>query len=790
MAWGFNSDGQTNVPASATNVIAVGAGYAYSVALQSNGTVVAWGNNDYGQTNPPAYLTNVIAIAVGYNHALALLGNNEVVSWGSQDLVPAAATNVLAIAAGWEHNLALRGDGTIIAWGDNSYGQCSVPAYITNAVAIAAGYGSSLAILGNGTTVAWGQNYFVSPNNPEFDHGEVAIPTGLNNVAAISCGENHEVGIINLGLPQTFRNPLPIPANVGGGALLGGYLAGSYPMTYQWYQNGQTVIGATNRWLQLENLQATDAGMYTEQSSNLVGTATSDPINLAVSSAPYFTAAFPVQQNVVVGTPVCLSVSPSGAESLDFQTLLNGTILADGGAISGTGTPFICFNPATYADDGSLNLLITNSYGSFSGLVADLVVTPIIAWGDNSSGQLWVPSRATNVVSIAAGGDHSLALRADGSIVAWGDNTYGQNQVPSAVTGVVAVAEGDTDSLVLKSDGTIIAWGDNTYGQTNVPGSAFGAVQLAAGSTASEALMPNGSVVYWSNQYFNIPPSATNVVSIAARGSDYLALRSDGSVISWGITRPPILTNAIAIAAGDKHGLALLGNSSVAAWGDNTYGQTAVPPSVTNIVAIAAGDYNSMALRADGALIAWGYTNYNQTPVPTLTPSIMTIGAGSLHNLAVIGQTPTVTVSTGGSTLLTSGNLGSGLGAFQWLYNGVGIAGATNSSLWLTNLQWFNSGLYQVVVANPLQVVKGPAVNVIVPAAFQFDLSSFVYQPASGSVALRLIGASGSSPVIIYASSNLMDWQAIFTNAPTVNPIDFTDTSPTNAPQRFYRASQ
>ena len=46
----------------------------------------------------------------------------------------------------------------------------------------------------------------------------------------------------------------------------------------------------------------------------------------------------------------------------------------------------------------------------------------VIAWGDNQEGQSTIPSGVSNVVAIAAGNSHSLALSADGRVVAWGRN--------------------------------------------------------------------------------------------------------------------------------------------------------------------------------------------------------------------------------------------------------------------------------------------------------------------------------------------------------------------------------
>jgi hypothetical protein len=85
LAWGFNSYGQTNIPPALNNVVAVAAGGGDSMALQANGRVLEWGANEFNQTNIPAGLTNVVAIALSTftpNHSLALKSDGTVIAWG------------------------------------------------------------------------------------------------------------------------------------------------------------------------------------------------------------------------------------------------------------------------------------------------------------------------------------------------------------------------------------------------------------------------------------------------------------------------------------------------------------------------------------------------------------------------------------------------------------------------------------------------------------------------------------------------------------------------------------
>jgi hypothetical protein len=115
-----------------SGVTAIAAGGYHSVALKSDGTVLAWGDNSSGQTDVPASLSGVTAIAAGGDnyggHTVALKNDGSVVAWGNnfygQTTVPVAAqSGVTAIAAGGYHTVALKNDGTVVAWGDNYSGQ-------------------------------------------------------------------------------------------------------------------------------------------------------------------------------------------------------------------------------------------------------------------------------------------------------------------------------------------------------------------------------------------------------------------------------------------------------------------------------------------------------------------------------------------------------------------------------------------------------------------------------------------------------------------------------------------
>lgn len=93
-----------------------------------------------------------------------------------------------------------------------------------------------------------------------------------------------------------------------------------------------------------------------------------------------------------------------------------------------------------------------------------------------------VPTQVTglsDIISIAAGANHILALKSDGSIWSWGQNSFGQlgngNQIfqsvpslVSTISGATRIFSGGNQSFAQLEDGKLMAWGDNSFGQ--IPG--------------------------------------------------------------------------------------------------------------------------------------------------------------------------------------------------------------------------------------------------------------------------------------------------------------------------------
>lgn len=279
---------------------------------------------------------------------------------------------------------------------------------------------------------------------------------------------------------------------------------------------------------------------------------------------------------------------------------------------------------------------------------------PIVATGDNAFNQGMVSDTISNIVAVAGGDWHTLALQQDGRVIAWGHNWAGQCDVPQTLSNVVAIAAGGYHSLALRADGTVAAWGENLNGQCSVPAGLRSVVALAAAAWHSLALTEDGRVVTWGDNSSGqraVPAALSNVVAIAAGGNHSLARTRDGLVLAWGQNNdaqgnwvgqsvvPANLSNVVGLAAGEYHSLALKADGTVTGWGDNSGGQAQPPPGLTNVVGVAAGSLNSLVLRQDGSVVAWGDNSRGQCAIPPGTVATA-IAAGAYHSLVVLEGGP------------------------------------------------------------------------------------------------------------------------------------------------------
>ncbi len=368
------------------------------------------------------------------------------------------------------------------------------------------------------------------------------------------------------------------------------------------------------------------------------------------NAAPAMIAAQPHDVNTLAGQPATFSVTVTGTPPIYYQWRFNGAPLA------GATNASYLIAAAQSADIGAYSVDVSNVGATNTSTNAQLTLSWLATTGNDDFGQLNPNEPATNIVAIAAGDWHTLALRADGGVMAWGSDINGQCEVPSNLGHVVAIAAGGYHSMALRDDGQVIVWGASDYNQTNVPPNLGPVVAIAAGDWHCLALRRDGTVAAWgdnSSGQSAMPPGLSNVVAIAAGGSHNLALKANGEVVAWGentdaqgnlagqSTVPWNMAPAVAIAAGKYHSLAALSNGTVMPWGDNSQDQCNVPPGLTNVIAVAGGGSHSLALDADGRVTAWGADWNHQSDIgPAFFPAVG-ISAGSDHTVVLLqGNSP------------------------------------------------------------------------------------------------------------------------------------------------------
>ena len=458
--------------ATATLTLTITATPAYTLALAPGIITVAQGSSDVVQvaidrTNyagaitlsldgAPAAMTGVFApaaptgtsstltIAVGagaapgqYNlivrgtGAAALRADRGVVASIVDRSAPLTLTVTVAanrIAAGSYYTLAIKPDGTLWAWGTNPAGQLGdgtlssrlTPIQTGNGAtwrAIVAGSAHSMALKSDGTLWAWGYNSFGQLGDGTTATRLTPMQIGTRTWRAIAAGEEHTIAVRSDGTLWAWGRNLY-------GRLGDGTEADRLTPTQ---------IGTGTTW------QAVAAGARHSIALKSDGTlwAWGNNGNGQLGDGTIFSKDTPMP--IASGVPWA-AIAAGRAHTLALKA--DGTLWA-------------------WGHDGFGQL----GDGTTGGPINQSRLTPTSIGG----GSTW---RA-----IAAGAFHTVALKTEGTLWTWGLNDRGQlgdgtmNNLRSAPTQIgtgttwTAVAAGEEHTIAVRSDGTLWTWGFNGLGQ-------------------------------------------------------------------------------------------------------------------------------------------------------------------------------------------------------------------------------------------------------------------------------------------------------------------------------------
>lgn len=313
----------------------------------------------------------------------------------------------------------------------------------------------------------------------------------------------------------------------------------------------------------------------------------------------------------------------------------------------------------------------------------------IAAWGENYSQQLgnnpvlefgnYQPARVPvavyrtgvlsgkSVIKLAAGLRHSLALCSDGTLVAWGDNTEGQLGIQSTTGSgvpvlvirsgvlagkrIMAIGAGDQHSLVLCTDGTLAAWGDNSHGQLGDGGTSRSTVPVLVDATGVLAGRLPASIHVGRNHNLVLCTDGT----LVAWGRNSSGQLGDGSSTTVNRPRPVLVdqSGALAgrsiklVAAGGTHNMVLCEDGTLAAWGTGLFGngtnsggaqtRPVLVPRLGALVgkeikALSAGTDCTLAVCDDGSMASWGSNSDGQlgNPIASASATPVSVQSGSV----------------------------------------------------------------------------------------------------------------------------------------------------------------
>ena len=572
--------------------------------------------------------------------------------------------------------------------------------------------------------------------------------------------------LLTVTVPPAFTlQPASQTANAGIAVTFTAAAIGCPAPIFQWRKNGVAIGGATGSAFAIASPTPADAGTYSVVAANTAGSVASSDAVLTVNAAPVFTVQ-PLSQTANAGTVVTFTSVATGAPAPTFQWRKNGV------AIVGATGPAYTIASLTAAAAGTYSVIATNSLGSATSSDAVLAVTVAPVFTTQPSSQT-VNAGVTVTFSASATGTPAPTYQ-------WYKNGVaiaGARSSSYKLTCVQRTAAGSYTVVATNSGGSVTSASAvltvnvppvitaQPAGQTAKPGANVTFKVTACGTPAPSYQWRKDGVAISGATGTSYP--ITGVTAASAGTYTVVVANPAGSVTSTGavltITAAPVFTTqpiSQTVAPGATVTFTAVASGSPAPtyqWrkdGVNITGATAGSYVITGASPGAAGTYSVVATNSAGSVTSAGAALTVTTSPPTFTL-----------------QPVSWTVKTGATLTFTAAASGAPTPAYQWLKNGVNVAGATTASYTIAAVTAADAGTYSVVATNSAgsatsagAVLRTVAPTAIVSADFNFDGHSDIVcqNRATGERAIWLMnGTSRTSTISLGIVST--DWSMVGT---------------------------